>query len=140
NIDKIANEVDLVFTATPSGVARDIAPQFIEQGVKVIDISGDFRIKNRQAYKEWYGLEAAEENLLNKAVYGLTEWIEEDITNASIIANPGCFPTGVLLGLLPLVEADLVEENSIIIDAKTGVSGAGKGLSAATHFADTNDN
>lgn len=140
NIDKLVNEVDLVFTATPSGVARDLAPQFIEQGVKVIDISGDFRIKNREHYKEWYGMEAAEATLLNEAVYGLTEWLEEDISDARIIANPGCFPTGILLGLLPLVKADLVEENSIIVDAKTGVSGAGKGLSAATHFAETNDN
>src|SRR5690625_3325601 len=81
DIEKIAKEVDLVFTATPSGVARDLAPQLLEAGVKVIDISGDFRIKDRAAYKEWYGLEAAEEHLLNEAVYGLTEWIEVDISD-----------------------------------------------------------
>lgn len=140
NIEQLANEVDLVFTATPSGVARDIAPQFIEKGVKVIDISGDFRIKDRDAYKTWYGIDAADENLLNEAVYGLTEWIDVDISEARLIANPGCFPTSVLLGLLPLVKEDVIEENSIIVDAKTGVSGAGKGLSPATHYAETNDN
>jgi|SRR5699024_9691192 len=140
DVDKIAQEVDLVFTATPSGVARDIAPQFVERGVKVIDISGDFRIKNRTDYKTWYGIEAADETLLNEAVYGLTEWIDKDISDAQIIANPGCFPTGILLGLLPLVKENVIEENSIIVDAKTGVSGAGKGLSPATHYAETNDN
>lgn len=140
NVEKLAKKIDLVFTATPSGVARDIAPRFIERGVKVIDISGDFRIKNRHDYKKWYGMEAAEQPLLNKAVYGLTEWIDGDISEAKLIANPGCFPTGILLGLLPLVKEDILEPSSIIVDAKTGVSGAGKGLSQATHYSETNDN
>lgn len=140
DVDELAKNVDLVFTATPSGIARDLAPQLVEAGVKVIDISGDFRIKDRAEYTKWYGIEAAEENLLNEAVYGLTEWIDQDIENAQIIANPGCFPTGILLGLLPLVKANMIEEKSIIVDAKTGVSGAGKGSSPATHFAETNDN
>lgn len=140
DINSLAKEIDLVFTATPSGIARKLAPQFIERGVKVIDISGDFRIKDQVEYETWYGMEASDEQLLNEAVYGLTEWIDEDITDARIIANPGCFPTGILLGLLPLVKENIIEENSIIVDAKTGVSGAGKGLSAATHYAETNDN
>lgn len=139
-IEKIAREVDLVFTATPSGVSRNLAPQFLAEGVKVIDISGDFRIKDRNMYQAWYGLEAADEKLLNEAVYGLTEWIDVDLPEARLISNPGCFPTAVLLGLLPLVKEDIIDEHSIIVDAKTGVSGAGKGLSAATHFAETNDN
>src|SRR5690625_4131438 len=140
NIEQLVDEVDLVFTATPSGVARHIAPQLIERGVKVIDLSGDFRIKDQAAYEKWYGMEAADEQLLKNAVYGLTEWIDVDVSEAQLIANPGCYPTGILLGLLPLVKANIIDENSIIIDAKTGVSGAGKGLSAATHFAETNDN
>lgn len=140
DVDKIASEVDLVFTATPSGVARQLAPQLIDRGVKVIDLSGDFRIKDQEEYRKWYGLEPSDEVLLNEAVYGLTEWINEDISNKQLIANPGCFPTGVLLGLLPLVKENLVDEKSIIVDAKTGVSGAGKGLSAATHYSETNDN
>lgn len=140
DVDKISREVDLVFTATPSGVARELAPQFIERDVKVIDLSGDFRIKNQDEYRKWYGLEPSEQALLDEAVYGLTEWIDEDLSNKKLIANPGCFPTGVLLGLLPLVKENLVDEKSIIVDAKTGVSGAGKGLSAATHYSETNDN
>lgn len=140
DVDELAKAIDLVFTATPSGIARDLAPQFIERGVKVIDISGDFRIKDQNDYKQWYGIEAAEQSLLNEAVYGLTEWIDEDISKARLIANPGCFPTGILLGLLPLVKENVIEENSIIVDAKTGVSGAGKGLSPATHYAETNEN
>lgn len=140
DMEKIASEVDLVFTATPSGVARDLAPQFLEKGVKVIDISGDFRIKNKEIYEKWYGIEAAEETYLLEAVYGLSEWIEEDLTNVNLISNPGCFPTSALLGLAPLVRENIVEEHTIIVDAKTGVSGAGKGLSPATHFSETNDN
>lgn len=139
-IEKIAEAVDLVFTATPSGVARDLAPQFLEKGVKVIDLSGDFRITNREIYENWYGIEAAEDEYLEEAVYGLSEWIEEDVTNVHLISNPGCFPTSALLGLAPLVQHDLIDEKTIIVDAKTGVSGAGKGLSPATHFAETNDN
>lgn len=140
NVDQLSEVVDLVFTATPSGVARDLAPQFLKRNVKVIDLSGDFRIKDRQQYEAWYGIDAAEEDLLLEAVYGLSEWVYTDMEKASLIANPGCFPTGILLGLLPLVKEDQLEANSIIIDAKTGVSGAGKGLSAATHYAETNDN
>lgn len=140
DLEQLAKDVDLVFTATPSGVAMKLVPELIKRGVKVIDLSGDFRIKDRVAYQKWYGLEAAETNYLKEAVYGLTEWLEADMTETNLVANPGCFPTGILLGLLPLVKADLIMENSIIIDAKTGVSGAGKGLSAATHFAETNEN
>src|SRR5699024_3630130 len=104
DVESLAKEVDFVFTATPSGIASKLAPQFIERGVKVIDISGDFRIKDRTEYETWYGMEASDEQLLNEAVYGLTEWIDEDVTDARLIANPGCFPTGILLGLLPLVK------------------------------------
>ena len=139
DIEKIASEVDLVFTATPSGVAIKLAPQFLEKGVKVIDLSGDFRIKDSETYEKWYGIEASNESLVQSAVYGLTEWTD-DLSNSSLIANPGCYPTAVLLGLAPLVKEKKIDEKTIIVDAKTGVSGAGKGLSAATHFAETNDN
>src|SRR5699024_6467304 len=91
-------------------------------------------------YEKWYGSEAADKELVNEAVYGLTEWVKADLTKAKLISNPGCFPTSVLLGMIPLVKNNLVDEKSIIIDAKTGVSGAGKGVSAATHYSETNDN
>ena len=140
NVHKIAKEVDVVFTATPSGVSSNMAGDFLKNGVKVIDLSGDFRIKNTGIYKEWYGIDSANETLVNEAVYGLTEWVEEDFTKINLIANPGCFPTSILLGLAPVIKSGLVDLSSIIIDAKTGVSGAGKGLSQATHYSETNDN
>src|SRR5690625_502992 len=140
DLDKIANEVDLVFTATPSGVSAKLAPQLLEKDVKVIDLSGDFRIKEKTIYEKWYGIDAAPEKLRKGAVYGLTEWVESDLTQAQLISNPGCYPTSVLLGLAPLVKNKMIDEQSIIIDAKTGVSGAGKGLSTATHYSETNDN
>lgn len=140
DIEKIAKEVDVVFTATPTGVASKIVPELIDLGVKVVDLSGDFRITDRAIFKEWYGTDTADDKYLEQAVYGLPEWAEADMADAQLISNPGCFPTSVLLGLAPLLKADLIDEKSIIIDAKTGVSGAGKGLSAATHFTDTNDN
>lgn len=140
NIDKISQEVDVVFTATPSGVSAKMAEQFITEGVKVIDLSGDFRIKNGKVYQEWYGIEPAKSGLVDQAVYGLTEWVEEDLSKVNLISNPGCYPTSALLGLAPVVKSGLIDLNSIIIDAKTGVSGAGKGLSQATHYSETNDN
>lgn len=140
NIEKIAQEVDVVFMATPSGVARDMAERFLNKGVKVIDLSGDFRMKNSDVYTQWYGINHAKKRLVNQAVYGLTEWVKEDLMNVNFIANPGCFPTSILLGLAPVIKSELIDLNSIIIDAKTGVSGAGKGLSQATHYSETNDN
>lgn len=140
NIEKIAQEVDVVFMATPSGVARDMAERFLNKDVKVIDLSGDFRMKNSDVYTQWYGINHAKKRLVNQAVYGLTEWVKEDLMNVNFIANPGCFPTSILLGLAPVIKSELIDLNSIIIDAKTGVSGAGKGLSQATHYSETNDN
>src|SRR5699024_7202338 len=113
---------------------------FLKKNVKVIDLSGDFRIKNSEAYEKWYGIDAPNKEMASEAVYGLSEWIDKDMTKVNLVANPGCYPTGILLGLAPLVKQQLIHESTIIIDAKTGVSGAGKGLSAATHFSETNDN
>ncbi|TXL66488.1 N-acetyl-gamma-glutamyl-phosphate reductase [Cerasibacillus terrae] len=140
NVEKISQEADIIFTATPSGVARDLVPGFLKNGTKVIDLSGDFRITNQEIYEQWYGIKAADQALLNQAVYGLTEWIDMDVTETNFISNPGCFPTAVLLGLAPLVKQQKIDGGSIIIDAKTGVSGSGKGLSQVTHFSGTNDN
>lgn len=140
DVDKIAREADLVFTATPSGVSAKLVPELMQAGLKVIDLSGDYRLKNTDAYKKWYKKEAGDAHWLQESVYGLTEWLETDLTDAKLIANPGCFPTAALLGLAPLVKNKLVDEKSIIIDAKTGVSGAGRNASPMTHFAEMNDN
>jgi len=140
NPEQIAAEVEIVFTATPSGISTELVPQLLQAGVKVIDLSGDYRLKDSTTYRDWYHLEPGNEAVLNEAVYGLTEWLETDLMDTRFVANPGCFPTAVLLGLAPLVKQHLIEEQSIIIDAKTGVSGAGRTPSKTTHFPETNDN
>ena len=139
-IHEIAAEADVVFLATPSGVSSKLAPELLACDVKVIDLSGDFRIKDRQLYEQWYKKEAPESDWLNEAVYGLTEWLDEDIANKKFISNPGCYPTAALLGLAPLVKYERIDVNTIIIDAKSGVSGAGRTASAATHFSEVNEN
>lgn len=139
DIDEIGQSADVVFTATPTGVAKELIKKLSTYDVHLIDLSGDFRIKNQAVYNEWYEKEAADQVFLDQAVYGLSEWVELS-KEAKIIANPGCFPTSALLGLAPVVKHGLIKEDSIIIDAKTGVSGAGRGLSQANHFSETNEN
>lgn len=138
--EKMAEEVDLVYTATPSGVSSKIVPELLKAGLKVIDLSGDYRLKNSETYETWYKLSSGSKEVLDQTIYGLTEWLEEDLKEAQFVSNPGCFPTAVLLGLAPLVQNDLIDEKSIIIDAKTGVSGAGRSATANTHFPETSDN
>jgi N-acetyl-gamma-glutamyl-phosphate reductase len=108
--------------------------------LKVIDLSGDFRLKEPKLYDKWYNKIAAPQHIISESVYGLSEWMEEEIKNASLIANPGCYPTATLLGLAPLLKASAVNEHSIIIDAKSGISGAGRSLSTAAHYTEANDN
>ncbi|WP_209121846.1 N-acetyl-gamma-glutamyl-phosphate reductase [Alkalihalobacillus sp. BA299] len=136
----IKEQADVVFLSTPPGVSRDISGQLIEAGLKVIDLSGDLRLVDGKVYEQWYGNEAANTSLLEKAVYGLPEWEREKIQQTELISNPGCYPTATLLGLLPLVKNELVDNRSIIIDAKSAVSGAGRSPSAVTHFSEMNDN
>ncbi|MBD8067559.1 N-acetyl-gamma-glutamyl-phosphate reductase [Bacillus sp. PS06] len=138
--EKIAKEVDVVFLATPSGIASTLAIEFIDLNVKVIDLSGDFRLQDPNEYQTWYKKTPADASYLKKAVYGLSEWNKEDIAQANFISNPGCYPTATLLGLAPLITTGLVEESSIIIDAKSGVSGAGRSASLATHYTEINEN
>lgn len=136
----LAHKHDVVMMATPSGISSELAPRLLEQGLKVIDLSGDFRIQDANVYETWYKKQASPAAWTKEAVYGLTEWAREDIKDARLLANPGCFPTAALLGLLPLVTRSLVDPDSIIIDAKTGVSGAGRKMSAANHFSEVNEN
>src|SRR5699024_4142512 len=126
NPEELAKQVDVVFMATPSGVAMNLTSAFLDNDVKVIDLSGDFRITDPDVYKQWYGIDAADQHLLEDAVYGLTEWVNRDIAEKQLVSNPGCYPTSALLGLAPLMKENTIEEKTIIIDAKTGVSGAGK--------------
>lgn len=117
---------DLVFFATPNGIAMQEAPQLLAAGVRVIDLAADFRIKEQATWEHWYGMTHACPELLSEAVYGLPEINRQAIRNARLVANPGCYPTAVSLGFLPLVENGLIELDHLIADAKSGVSGAGR--------------
>ncbi|WP_126428700.1 N-acetyl-gamma-glutamyl-phosphate reductase [Brevibacillus marinus] len=136
----MAQENDIVFLATPAGVSRELSPQLVAAGGKVIDLSGDFRLASAELYQTWYKKQPASDEQLAQAVYGLHEWNEEKIRAARLIANPGCYPTATLLGLLPLAKSGWVEPRSWIIDAKSGVSGAGRGVSLSSHFSEVNEN
>lgn len=133
-------KLDVIFTSTPSGVSSKLIPEILNEKVKVIDLSGDFRIKNTEDYEKWYKLPSAPLHIIEKSVYGLTEWNEKQIENANLIANPGCYPTAVLLSLLPLLKDNLIDSKSLIIDAKSGISGAGNKPNVNNHFCETNDN
>ncbi|OAH53248.1 MULTISPECIES: N-acetyl-gamma-glutamyl-phosphate reductase [Bacillaceae] len=138
--DTIKETSDVVFLAVPSGVASGLAPQLAGGHAKVVDLSGDLRLKETDDYKKWYKKEPADKAFIADAVYGLTEWNRENVKTAKVLSNPGCFPTAALLGLAPVVKNNLIDMKNIIIDAKSGVSGAGRGLSPLVHFAEMNDN
>jgi len=137
--DTILDECDVVFFATPHGVAMKTASKFIEKGIKVIDLGPDFRLRDKNEYAQWYGLENFQEELLESSVYGLSEINREQIKKAQLIGNPGCFPTTVLLALKPLIENNLIDLSSIIVDSKTGVSGAGRGANQAMLLCETSE-
>lgn len=132
-------ELDVVFTSTPSGVTTNLLPPFLNGKTKFIDLSGDFRLKNPAIFEQWYKKTAAEQMYLNQAVYGLSEWNEEAIRQSNFIANPGCYPTAVLLSLLPLIKEKLIDPTTLIIDAKSGISGAGNKPSQSTHYSEANE-
>jgi N-acetyl-gamma-glutamyl-phosphate reductase len=131
---------DVVFFATPNGTAMKVVPELLEQGVRIIDLAADFRIKDTTEWEKWYGMKHACAEVVAEAVYGLPEINRETIRDAKIVANPGCYPTAITLGLLPLVENDLVDDQHLIADAKSGVSGAGRGASTATLLCETSEN
>jgi N-acetyl-gamma-glutamyl-phosphate reductase len=131
---------DVVFFATPNGVAMRQTKELLDAGAKVIDLAADFRIKDIQAWEKWYGMEHASPDLVAEAVYGLPELNRERIRSARLIANPGCYPTAVQLGFLPLVEAGCVDTGHLIADAKSGVSGAGRKVETHILFAEAADN
>ncbi len=118
-------ECEIIFFATPHGVSMEIASSFIERNIKVVDLSADFRLKDKYIWEEWYGSQHKQAELLSESVYGLTELNLNEIKSARLVAVPGCYPTASLLGVLPLLNSELQIE-SIIIDAKSGISGAGR--------------
>ena len=137
--DSLLNKCDLVFFATPSAVAMHQVPELLGAGCKVIDLSADFRLKDASEWSEWYGQKHACPALLNEAIYGLPELNRDEIKSARLVANPGCYPTAIQLGFLPLLEQNLVMADSLIADAKSGVSGAGRKEAMASQFCETAD-
>ncbi len=131
---------DVVFFATPNGIAMQQAPALLDAGVRVIDLAADFRIKDIAEWEKWYGMTHACPDWVEKAVYGLPEINREQIRNARLIANPGCYPTAVQLGFMPLVQAGVVELGGLIADAKSGVSGAGRKAETHILFSEAGDN
>ena len=133
-------ECDLVFFATPNGTAMKMVPELIAKNVRVIDLAADFRLQDETLWKLWYGMDHACSDVLADAVYGLPEINRTKIKNAGVVANPGCYPTATILGFLPLLESTLVDDQHLIADAKSGVSGAGRGASVATLQAESSEN
>ncbi len=131
---------DVVFFATPNGTAMTMVPELLEAGVKVIDLAADFRLRDPAEWERWYGKPHACPELLAEAVYGLPEMHREAIRSARLVANPGCYVTAVTLGFLPLLERDRVDTAHLIADAKSGVSGAGRGAEVRNLFAEAADN
>ncbi|SEF60688.1 N-acetyl-gamma-glutamyl-phosphate reductase [Nitrosomonas ureae] len=138
--DAKLNKCDLVFFATPNGIAMQQAESLLQAGVRVIDLAADFRIKNIAEWEKWYGMQHACPALIAEAVYGLPEINRELVKNARLIANPGCYPTAVQLGFLPLIEAGIIDINHLIADVKSGVSGAGRKAEVHTLLAEASDN
>ncbi len=138
--EKLAEESDVIFFATPAGVSSQSVPSLLNKGVPMIDLSGDFRLKNGGLYEKWYNHSSPPEGALAKAVYGLSEYYSEDIKSANLIANPGCYPTATLLGILPVIQKGWADPSSLIIDGKSGLSGAGRKTSLTAHYSEVNEN
>lgn len=140
NMEALADEVDVIFTATPQGLCASLVNEGILSKAKVIDLSADFRIKDVKVYEEWYGIEHKAPQFIEEAVYGLCEINREVIKKARLIANPGCYPTCSTLSIYPAVKEGLIDPDTIIIDAKSGTSGAGRGAKVANLYCEVNEN
>ena len=136
---ELQGSVDVVFSALPHKASAEAVIPLVNQGIKTIDISADFRLKNKAEYAEWYGVEHPDPSFLENSVYGLTEIHRDEISDCILTANPGCYPTSAILGLSPAVHHNLITSD-IIIDSKSGVSGAGRSLALTTHYSEVIEN
>lgn len=140
NMKEMASKVDVIFTATPQGLCASLLDENILNKVKVVDLSADFRIKDVGVYEKWYGIEHKAPQFIKEAVYGLCEVNREAVKKARLVANPGCYPTCSFLSVYPLLKEGLIEPNTLIIDAKSGTSGAGRGAKVDNLFCEVNEN
>jgi len=137
--EKILSRADLFFMSLPHSASQEAVAFFYEKGKKVIDLSADYRIKDPSVYEKWYGVKHSYKSILKKAVYGLPELYRENIRGSSLVANPGCYPTGAILGLYPILKKRIIDVSSIIIDSKSGVSGAGRKSDISLSFCEVNE-
>jgi len=137
-LEELVKRADLFFTAVPHQTAMGIVPQLLEKGCKVVDLSADFRIHEAAVYENWYVPHSAQ-NLLPQAVYGLPELHREAIRKTSLVANPGCYPTSIILAVAPLIKAGLIDPDTIIADSKSGASGAGRGAAVGSLYCEVSD-
>ncbi len=140
NMEELAAQADVIFTATPQGFCASIINEEILSKVKVVDLSADFRIKDVKVYEEWYKITHKSPQFIDEAVYGLGEINREDVKKARLVANPGCYPTCSTLSIYPMVKEGLIHPNTIIIDAKSGTSGAGRGAKVDNLYCEVNEN
>ena len=140
NMEVLADQVDVIFTATPQGLCASLVNEEILSKVKIIDLSADFRIKDVKVYEKWYGIEHKSPEYIKEAVYGLCEINREDVKKARLVANPGCYTTCSILTCYPLVKEGIIDPNTIIVDAKSGTSGAGRGAKVDNLFCEVNEN
>lgn len=138
--DNIPEGVELIFVTLPPTIAMTYIPPIIERGIKVIDLSADYRFKDKNIYENCYKAEHKDPEGLKRAVYGLPELFKETIKNSPLVGNPGCYPTGTILSLAPLIKNNLIHFDDIIIDSKSGISGAGREPSETTHYCERNEN
>lgn len=138
DVAAIASRVDLVFTALPHKSAMDVVPAFLEAGCRVVDLSADYRLRDLAVYEHWYQPHTSP-HLFDEAVYGLPELYREQVKSARLVANPGCYPTSVILGLTPLLKHQCIDVDSLIVDSKSGTSGAGRGLKEGSLFCEVNE-
>ncbi|MCD8398179.1 MAG: N-acetyl-gamma-glutamyl-phosphate reductase [Lachnospiraceae bacterium] len=140
NMEALADEADVIFTATPQGLCASLVNEGILSRAKVIDLSADFRLKDVKIYEKWYGMTHKAPQFIDEAVYGLCEINREQVRGARLIANPGCYPTCSTLSIYPLVKEGLIDPATIIIDAKSGTSGAGRGAKTDNLYCEVNEN
>ena len=140
NMEELASQVDVIFTATPQGLCASLVNEEILSKTKIIDLSADFRLKDVKVYEEWYKIEHKAPRFLEEAVYGLCEVNRESVRNARLVANPGCYTTCSILTAYPLAKEGLIDMSTLIIDAKSGTSGAGRGAKVPNLFCEVNEN
>lgn len=140
NMEELADRADVIFTATPQGLCASLINEKVLSKTRVIDLSADFRIKNVNTYKEWYGIEHKSPDFIEEAVYGLCEINRDKIKKARLVANPGCYPTCSILSIYPLLREGILEPDSVIIDAKSGTSGAGRSAKVNNLYCEVNEN